>query len=319
MKSIRSFLSDTFSTNQFYKITGEASFKVVVDIKGEAPYSKALLSVQAVNDLENRIAIATNCRWFRRYKLAKGELKATGNTYQVSALDVGAEIIVEIEPAEEDEIGKATVVFGPIELDPATKIPLQGIMRSGGSTFVIDSISHSESHMKNPKTGSLILFKNSLKFCINESRSEFRVGLEENFDVIAQPGAKGILFCFVGREDELQDFIGGPAKIVCITASQNQRDILIMAIRCFQTKMNLEDSVIFDKVKQSLNGEALDFSNEENLDLATKNSSIMREVDYLYKNNSRLASENEKLESLVRNLEGEINRSVYCNHDINNL
>jgi vacuolar-type H+-ATPase subunit I/STV1 len=93
-------------------------------------------------------------------------------------------------------------------------------------------------------------------------------------------------------------------------ASHTIRDLLIMAIRCFETKLNLEDSVVFDKVKHSLNGELLDVSNDKQLDLVTKNNTMLKEVEYLFNKNTKLSSEKDKLETLVRNLEGELSRSV---------
>jgi hypothetical protein len=108
--------------HKFYKISGEATFQVEVKITGDSPYSNCVLSVHAFNNLENRIAIAAKYKWYRIYNLAKVEVKASGNSYHVSPLDIGCNVMCDIIPmAEEGEDGSATVEFGPINLDPGMK------------------------------------------------------------------------------------------------------------------------------------------------------------------------------------------------------
>ncbi len=59
----------------------------------------------------------------------------------MSPLDVGCHVLVDIIPmAEEGEQGIASVDFGPVHLDPGMKKTLQGIIRAGGTKFVVDSM-----------------------------------------------------------------------------------------------------------------------------------------------------------------------------------
>jgi hypothetical protein len=81
------------------------------------------------------------CEWYRKFKEKSSRLATSGNTYQVSAMDVGAEIIAEIQSNEDDTPGKATVIIGPIMLDPGVQSTLSGILQSGGSKFLVESIS----------------------------------------------------------------------------------------------------------------------------------------------------------------------------------
>ena len=132
---------------------------------------------------------------------------------------------------------------------------------------------------------------------------------------MAEPSIRGVTFLFRNKEREVKRILGGAGngcKLVGTLTSSTLRDLLIMSIRCFETKINLEDSAVFEKVKHSLNGELLDLSDDKQLDLVTRNSSMLKEVEYLFKNNSKLNKENEKLQSMVRNLEGELTRSINC-------
>jgi hypothetical protein len=73
--------------------------------------------------------------------MARMEVKASGNSYHASALDIGSKIMVDIIPmAEEGENGIATVEFGPVILDPSMKATIQGVLRSGGTKFTVDKI-----------------------------------------------------------------------------------------------------------------------------------------------------------------------------------
>jgi len=317
MKQIKSLLNDTFGEKRFFQLKGKASFKVEVDIKGEAPYCRAILSVQAFSDQEKRIAIATKCNWYRKSKYSRIDLKASGNSYQLSALDVGSFVVVEITPGEEDEKGMAEVTFGPIELDPSTQSTLQTIMRSGGSNFALTGISHSLSRSTSNLNGNLLIFKSLFKISTSKLK-EVTIGYEENLDILANPGSKGITFLISGREKEFSEFLGQGVgdKIVVMLHSQRERDLVIMSIRCLKARMDLEDSLVFEKLKNELfEGDSSSKSNakiKSNLDILAKNNALTTELQFLFNNNSRLSSQNEKLEAMVRNLEGELNRTANC-------
>jgi hypothetical protein len=100
-------------------------------------------------------------------------------------------------------------------------------------------------------------------------------------------------------------------KIVLQLISRSARDLLIMSLRCFEAQITLEDGVIFEQVKRKLN-EDLGDDKENSIDLITCNESLLREVTFLYENNVKLTKENERFQSIVRNLEGELSRSVNC-------
>lgn len=360
MKVFSKFFNEKKSKPKFYIVNGEATFSVDVSIHGDPPYSTCILSVNAFNDLNKRIAIASKFTWYRVYQKAKMKVPASGNTYHSSSLDIGAKILVEIEPIEEGDCGTAFVEFGPFELDPGMKKTLQGILRTGGTRFVVDDIqsvfnqidegggNHTRrsqarlsygGSMKSAITrGHFVLFKKSFKIT-NENHdenhnssiqkssvnlnstlgNELKVGLAECFEVEAGPGSKSVTFLFRDKESELRKFLGmkynDPVgnKVVCQLISKSARDILIMALRCFQSKLDLEDSMVFEKAKKKLHDD-LSEDDKNAIDLVTINNGVSREIEFLFQRNNHLERENERLNGIVRNLEGELSRTVNCNN-----
>lgn len=246
LKSIGSLFHKGKTSERFYKVSGQATFQVDVKITGDSPYSNCVLSVHAFNNLENKIAIAAKYKWYRIYNLARVEVKASGNSYHVSPLDIGCNVVVDIIPmAEEGEDGNATVEFGPINLDPGMKKTLQGIIRSGGTRFVVDKMQlvgsganmrssvHSRKSYQSNHIGGLggnfSLFKTS--FRISKEGSEFakktshnmssmskhggnssglQIGLGETYEMISGPGSKCVTFNFenTGKNRELKKLVG---------------------------------------------------------------------------------------------------------------
>jgi hypothetical protein len=60
-----------------------------------------------------------------------------GNTYPLSADDVGCIIRVEAAAIEDDYEGSAHAEFGPVTVEPATKKSLEYILASGSSQFPV--------------------------------------------------------------------------------------------------------------------------------------------------------------------------------------
>lgn len=355
MKVFSSFFNDKKSKPKFYTVSGEATFSVDVAIHGDPPYASCILSVNAFNDLNKRIAIASKFTWYRVYKKAKMKVSASGNTYHASSLDIGAKILVEINPIEEGDDGTAYVEFGPFELDPGMKKTLQGVIRTGGTRFVLDDIQsiinqiEESGHSSRRSTGRMsysgkkavirghfVLFKKSFKITnenfedkqntsfkgssVNLSKTlgnELKVGLTEGFEIESGPGPKCVTFLFRGKETELRKLLGMKyndpvgSKLICQLISKSARDILVMAIRCFQSKLDLEDSMIFKEAKKKLHDE-LSEDEKNAIDLITINNGVSKEVEFLFERNTTLERENERLKGIVRNLEGELNRSVNC-------
>ena len=331
MHAITSFFKDPTKA-KFYKISGEATFAVDVSIQGEAPYSSCILTVNTFNDLTRRIAIAAKYKWFRVYKTSKKQVKSAGNTYHVSPLDIGAKIMVEIFPIEEGEEGTAQVYFGPFSLDPGMKKTLQGIIRSGGTRFIVDNVNSaddSSSHntsksmsISQMQPGHIVLFKNSFKITPENSNGDLRVGLGEQFETVPGPGQKCITFIFRNRSEDIAKLFSSSDvrksvrgknqnKVICKLISRSARDILVMSLRCFEAQLSLEDSIVFEKMKKQIHDDMSE-DKKKMIEMITDRDQMEREIEFLYQNNMKLEKQNSQLRNTVRNLEGELSRSVNC-------
>ena len=150
----------------------------------------------------------------------------------------------------------------------------------------------------------------------------------ESYDIQAGPGSKcvTVLFSDSQRVKEIKNIFGENSpfnqeqsygnnyeccKLVLQLISRSARDLLIMSVRSFEALITLEDGVIFNQVKKKLNDD-LSVDKDMCIDMVTTNESLLREITFLYENNVYLTKENERYEGMVRNLEGELSRSVNC-------
>lgn len=126
-------------TKDFLSITGQINYHVDVQIKGQYAYHSNNVSITCYSNTDKRIAIATKCKWFRVkssercYQL----IGVSSNTYQCSAQDIGSSLKIEIYPQEDEYSGIATVLFGPVTLDPAQRQNLEQVLNQSGCQFPI--------------------------------------------------------------------------------------------------------------------------------------------------------------------------------------
>ena len=127
MDTIKSLISDkwnnftTSTSNEKFKITGDVPYIIDINITGAETYTNSVLTVNAFSKGGNKIAIAIQCKWSRKYNNTHIPLPIKTNTYQLSALDAGSCIVIEIESMELDLAGKAQIEFGPINLNPSIR------------------------------------------------------------------------------------------------------------------------------------------------------------------------------------------------------
>jgi hypothetical protein len=102
-----------------------------------------------------------------------------GNTYPLSADDVGCVIRVEAKAIEDDFQGTAFAEFGPVTVDPATKKSLEYILGSGSSQFPV-SIYYPGDRNKLPEEremdeGTLIVCVDKIKLVKKHSKSGSKI------------------------------------------------------------------------------------------------------------------------------------------------
>lgn len=308
----------------FYRLVGEASFKVEVNVVGNAPFSSCILSVTSLaNSSQHKIVIGSQCRWFRSYLSQDIPIKGSGNSYRVSALDIGAKIKVAISPTDPDESGQACVVFGPIQMDDMQKSALKRAINSEGSPFPFDSISPFDID-EGLHGGRLVVFESFIKITLadNEDR-DFKIYFGENFDLTQGSEDRSLIFRFTDsvKVQAMMDFFlmrknEHSDKLTIKFPSQNTRDNFVILVKTFEGIIELKDKIILDRALESTAQDQADkfrpSVSPEEISTQLDSASLERELYLLAKAHKQVGSEKERLSSMVSNLEGEISRTQYC-------
>lgn len=311
----------------FYKISGKATFKVNVTITGNQPHSNCALSVISLQNNPNNLVIGSKCEWFRCYFDQEIPIKGDGNTYRVSALDIGSKIKAKITPTEPDETGTAFVVFGPIIMDPQQKQVLKNIIKSGGAKYEFESISPFDVD-EGIHAGSLVVFQNHIKINLGGAaeKKDFRIFFGEHFEIHTGKDDRTLVLRFFDmiKSNEIRDLFGlGPTqqpntlKIKLI--SQLSKDNLIITIRTFEEMIELKDSLIIEKAIGISNADLKEIRELkiEDDDISTQldNTNLNRELDLLNEVHYQGKQEVERLNNIINNLDGEISRTQYCRNN----
>lgn len=324
MKALKDFFSPADpkpKKRNFYKITGEASFKIEVNVAGNPPYSNCVLSVISRQNSAHKLVIGSKCDWFRSYFKQDIPMTGSGNTYRVSALDIGSTIKVKVTATEPGEVGEAIVEFGPILMEPAQKNTLKNIIKSGGAKFDFESISAFDIE-EGMHSGSVVVFQNNIKFNLFNSHKDFRIYFGERFEMIQGKDDKTLIFRFGDsvKINAIKEYFSLPEsqqsnQIKIKLVSQISRDNLIIAVRSFEEMIDLKDSLLLEKTLASLT----DRPEQKRLavsldDISTQldNTSLQRELWLLNEAHATVCNENQKLTIMVNNLDGEISRSQFC-------
>ena len=327
MQVIKDFFSPTNTKTKrkgFYKIEGEASFKIEVNVAGNPPYSNCILSVISLQNSASKLVIGSHCQWFRNFSSQDVPMPGSGNTYRLSALDIGSSIKVKIAATEPGELGEAMVTFGPIEMDPNQKNTLKNIIKSGGAKFDYESISAFDID-EGIHAGSIVVFQNNMKFnMMNCPGKEFRVFFGEQFELIQGRDDKTLIFKFIDslKTKEIRDFFAltnekNPTNIKIKLVSQLSRDNLIVTLRSFEEMIDLKDRLIIDKTLESLISEH-NFDNKklsithDDIDHQLDIKTLQKELYLLIKAYNQVKDEKQRFTIMVNNLDGEISRSLFC-------
>lgn len=311
----------------FYKVVGQASFRVEVNVVGNVPYSSCVLSVTSLaNSNQHKIVIGSKCQWFRCYLSQDVPLKGSGNTYRVSALDIGARIKAVVTPTEPDESGFATVIFGPIEMEQSQKNVLKTVLNLSGGKFPFDSISPFDVE-EGVHSGTLVIFSSYIKIALagkdNEER-EMKVFFGESYEIKQGSDDRSFLLKFPDnmKSQVLKDLFflrheDHSDKVSIKFPSQSVRDNVIIALKAFEGLIELKDRLVIDRAlemagsEQEETGLGTAFISEE-ISAKLDTVSLERELYLLCKTNRDLATEKERLSIMVENMDGEASRSLYC-------
>lgn len=118
-------------------VSGDHNFHFTFRLEGSGYFQTGVL-VASAHQRAGGLPLPLRCRWKRRVGDLLVEIPGvTSNMYQISADDVGTEIVVNAEPADADEgfSGVAVGTIGPFELDPSTRRSLDNALGFGSGKF----------------------------------------------------------------------------------------------------------------------------------------------------------------------------------------
>ena len=156
----------SMSKKSLVKYWGNHDFKFSLETQTNYEYLASNLVAEAFDQAHNHIPI--QCAWTRvKGKRNYNEHFIKGNTYPLSADDIGCTIRVQAKPLEEGYQGTAYAEFGPVTVEPATKKSLEYILGSGSSQFPV-SIMYPGDRNKLPEEreideGTLIVYVDKIK------------------------------------------------------------------------------------------------------------------------------------------------------------
>ena len=313
-----------FSKENFVRTTGNYSYFIDVAITGDAPLQTSTISINAFTKPDRKIAIATQCKWYRKYADREYLFHTIhSNTYQLSAEDLSATIKIEVTSLEDDQFGTAIVEYGPIRLDPTTRMTLEGILSTGGSKFPIN-VCDEEKGKIFKDAGSLSLTSDYVRISSvfpdgKERELKFKYSYDQPKIELQFQDATRMTITFRGKESEYNDacdFAGVPRglhpKIGVKFSSRASRDLVLLALKCFSTRSYLIDSKAISEVTLNEGSIFKEKGKDKQAvgDMLLEIESIRRELYYVMQKNSALLADKENLQNNVTRLEEELTSTI---------
>jgi len=118
-------------------VQGECNYRFTFRLEGGGFFQTGVL-VASAETFQGGLPVPLRCKWKRKVGDLPVDIPGvTSNMYQISADDVGTDICVEAQPADQDDglHGVVTGEIGPFELDPATRRSLDNALGLGAARF----------------------------------------------------------------------------------------------------------------------------------------------------------------------------------------
>jgi len=229
-------------------VSGDCNYHFTFRLEGGGFFQTGVL-VASAEVTPGGMPVPLKCRWKRRVGDLPVEIPGvTSNMYQISADDVGTDIVVEAQPADMDDGLYGVVVgeIGPFELDPATRRSLDNALGQGGSRFTV---------MQSKVPGEAITPSNRQDLAIHVSAEGVRVvpvqgGAEKaNKEVTAEYSAdypKVIVHPL--DKCKFQLVMSESRAFHLMAMSRTSRDLIALTIRCFHARRFLPTASILERL-----------------------------------------------------------------------
>jgi len=228
------------------RVSGDFNFHFQFRIEGGGFFQSGVL-VAAASRYAGGLPVPLTCVWKRRV----GDLLVhipgvTSNMYQISADDIGTEVVVEASPADQDDglTGTAIGAIGPFDLDPATRRSLDDALGFGEARFEASFLSADDDgpsrdgrngRNKGPQDVKISISAENVKVC----------GVPGKRDIVAEYGTdfpKVILHPLDSVKFTLA--MGETNTLQLAARSRSKRDLLALCVRCFHAKKHISLTAI---------------------------------------------------------------------------
>lgn len=310
---------------------GDNDFKFSLQTQTNYEYLASNLVAEAFD--QSHVHIAIQCNWTRvKDKRSYKENLIKGNTYPLSADDIGCIIRVEAKPLEEGYIGTAYAEFGPVTVEPATKKSLEYILGSGSSQFPV-TIMYPGDRNKLPEDreideGTLIVYVDKIKLIkkpggVNIKRKSSSSSTnKEIFDLkytidcpkvhVSQVDSQMLHIDYFEQDEGYVKDKGFTNSLDLRALTRKSRDLIVLSIRCFSALNSYKNSKIISMLSEddSEKGEMNKLEISKVADLSLELDSVKRELYEQIEANKMIKLERVKLKHQLQEMESEMQTTL---------
>lgn len=238
----RSEQEDVFLGN----VRGECNYHFMFRLEGGGFFQTGVL-VASAETCPGGLPVPLRCKWKRKVGDLPVDIPGvTSNMYQISADDVGTDICVEVQPADQDDglHGVVTGEIGPFELDPATRRSLDNALGLGAARF------HTMQSKAPGDTGPASTTR--LDLAVHVTAEGVRVvplqpdgATRASKEMVAEYSADYPKVIVHPLDTSKFQLVMSESRVVHLMAtSRTSRDLIALTIRCFHAQRFLPTSEI---------------------------------------------------------------------------
>mmetsp|Transcript_34577 Transcript_34577/g.98355 ORF Transcript_34577/g.98355 Transcript_34577/m.98355 type:complete len:665 (+) Transcript_34577:77-2071(+) len=224
------------------RVSGEFNYRFTFKLEGGGGFFQTGVLVAAAES-PTGLPVPLRCRWKRRVGEVPVEIMGvTSNMYQISADDIGTEVLVEAQPADFEDglFGVALGEIGPFELDPSTRRSLDNAVGLGGQRFAVTQIREGTS-----SSGNRELSINVSTDCVRVANTQGSQGREVVAEY-SQEYPRVIIHTFDIVKFQL---VMNESRSFCLAApSRTVRDLIALTIRFFHARKHISMTSVLRQV-----------------------------------------------------------------------
>lgn len=304
------------------KTWGNHNFKFILQTQTNYEYLASNLVAEAfeqnrVNgklNYENWSYVPIAIQW--TWKRVKGKRiykidEIKGNTYPLSADDVGWIIRVEAAAIEDNYEGTAYAEFGPVTVEPATKKSLEYILASGSSQFPV-TIFYPGDRNNLPEErewdeGKLIVYVDKVELIKKNKKTT----IISPWVGVSQVDSQMLHLSYFDKEEGYLGDKEYTHSLDIRALTRKSRDLIVLSLRCFSALNSYKNSKVIEML--NIEEEKPDFNKlqiNSISDLLIEQDSIKRELYEQININKRIKHEKDKCFKEYKDLEIQMNHTI---------